>query len=79
MFKVAHEAHLKNTKGMVVSRARMYDSSYGNHTLGGARLQEVKSLGILCITFDSKLFETHSREVVPKQLGVWAPCAVQES
>ena len=40
---------------------------YGDATLGGAELEELKSLRILEATLDSKLtFETHLREVASK-------------
>ena len=57
----------ENTKSMVVSRSRTIDSGYDDHTLGGAKLEEVKSLRILMVTLDSMLkFETHLREIVSK-------------
>ena len=50
----------KKTKSMVVSRSRNIASGYHDLTLGGAELQELKSLHILGVTLDSKLtFETH--------------------
>ena len=50
----------KKTKFMVVSRFRTIALGYGDLTLGGAKLEEVKSLRILGISLDSKLrFETH--------------------
>ena len=59
---------------MVVSRCRNYAPDYDNLTLGGVELEEVKSLRILGVPFNSKLtFETHLREVVSKtarSLGV---------
>ena len=59
---------------MVVSRSRTSAPGYGDLTLGGAELEEVKSLLILRVTFDPKLkFEMHFREVVSKtarNLGV---------
>ena len=57
----------KKTKSMVVSRSLTIASSYSDFTLGGAQLEEIKSLRVLGITLDSKLtFETHLREVVSK-------------
>ena len=57
----------KNTKSMVASRSRTYAPGYGDLTLGGAELEEVKSMLILGATFESKLtFEIHLREVVSK-------------
>ena len=64
----------KKTKSMMVSRSRTSDPGYGDLTLEGAELEEVKSLCILGGTFDSKLtFEMHLKEVVSKaarNLGV---------
>ena len=52
---------------MVVSLFRTSAPVYGDLTLGGAKLEEVKSLRILGVTLDSQLtFKTHLREVVPK-------------
>ena len=52
---------------MVVSRSRTTAPGYGDFTLGGAELEEVKSLRILGKTLDPKLtFETHLCEVMPK-------------
>ena len=52
---------------MVVSRSRTIAPGYGDLTLGGAELEEVKSLRILGVTLDSKLSnEIHLREVVSK-------------
>ena len=66
--------NIKKTKVMVVSRSRTIAPGYGDLTLGGTELEEVKSLRILGMTFDSKLtFETHVREVASKaarSLGV---------
>ena len=57
----------KQTKSMVVSLSRTSLPGYGNLTLGGADLEEVKSLPILRVPFDSKLtFETQLRKVVSK-------------
>ena len=51
----------------MVSPSRAYASGYGDFTLGGEKLEVVKSLRILRVTFASKLtFETHLREVVSK-------------
>ena len=59
---------------MVVYRSQTYAPGYGDLTLGDAELEDVKSLRIFRVTFDSKLtFETHLREVVSKaarSLGV---------
>ena len=52
---------------MVVSRSRTSALGYGDLTLGGAELEEAKSLRILGITLESKLiFVTHLREVMLK-------------
>ena len=57
----------KKTKSMVVSRSRTYVRGYGDLTLRGLELEEVKSLHILRVTFGSKLtFESHWGEVVSK-------------
>ena len=59
---------------MVVSLSRTSAPGYGELILGGAELEELKSLRILRVTLDSKLtFETHLREVVlgtARRLGV---------
>ena len=64
----------KKTKSIVVSRSRTRAPGYGDLTLGGAELEELKSLCILEVTFASKLtFEMHLKEVVSKaarNLGV---------
>ena len=64
----------KKTKSIVVSRSRGSGPGNGDFTLGGAVIEEVKSLPVLGVTLDSKLtFETHLREVVSKtaiNLGV---------
>ena len=45
---------------MVVSRSRTYAHDYGDVTVGGAELDEIKSLRVFGVTFDSKLtFEIH--------------------
>ena len=58
----------------MASLSRTYAPDCGDLTLGGAVLEEAKSLRILAVTFDSKLtFETNLREVVSKaarSLGV---------
>ena len=47
---------------MVVSRSQIIANGYGDLTLGGAELEELKSLRILGVTLDSKLpFEIHLR------------------
>ena len=57
----------KKTKSMVIIRSRTSAPDYGDITLGGAELEEVKGPRILGATFDSKLtFETHLREVISK-------------
>ena len=65
---------LTNYKSQVVSRSRTCASSYGDLTIGGAELEEVKSLLILGVTLNFKLtFESHLREVVStatRSLGV---------
>ena len=54
-------------KSMVVNKSRTISLGYGDLTLGGAELKEVKSLHILGVTLNSKLtFGTHLREVVSK-------------
>ena len=66
----------KNTKCMVISRSRTYDFGYGDLTLGGAELEELKSQRLFGVPFDSKLmFETHLGEVVSKAAGVLVSCA----
>ena len=64
----------KKTKSMVVSPSQTIAPDYGDLTLGGAELVEVKGLRILGVILDSKLtFEIHLREVVSKvasNLGV---------
>ena len=66
--------HHKKTKSMVVSRSRTYAVGYSDFTLGCVELDEVKSLRILGVNFDSKLtLETPLHEVVSKtatNLGV---------
>ena len=48
------------TKSMVFSRFRTIASGYGDLTLGGGELEELKSLRILGVTLDSMLtFDTH--------------------
>ena len=39
--------HFKKTKSMVVSRSRTITPDYGDVNLGGAELEEIKSLRIL--------------------------------
>ena len=46
---------LKKTKSMVVSQSRTVAPGYGDLTLGGVELEEVKSLRILVLTLDCKL------------------------
>ena len=67
----------KKTISMVVSRSRTIAPSYCDLTLGGAKLEELKSLRILRVTLGSKLtFEIHLREVMStavRSLGVMRP------
>ena len=52
---------------MVVSQSRTIALSYADLTVGGAELEEVKTMPILGLPSDSKLkSETHLREVVSK-------------
>ena len=52
---------------MVVLLSLTYAPGYVDLTHGGEELDDVKSLRILVVTFNSKLtFETHLREVVSK-------------
>ena len=64
----------KKNKSTADSRPRTYAPGYGDFTLGRAELEELRSLLIFGVTFDSKWkFETHLREVVSKaarSLGV---------
>ena len=60
----------RKTKSMVVSRCHTYAPGYGDLTLGGEKLGEVKCLHILEVIFDSKLtFEPHLREIGSKAAG----------
>ena len=53
---------------------------YGDLTLGGAELEEIKNLRIFRVTLDFKLmFETHLREVVSKAARSPGLCGEQES
>ena len=62
----------KNIKFMAVSRSRTIAPVYGDLTIGGAELEEVKGLRILGVTRDSKLtFAIHMREVVSKAARSW--------
>ena len=64
VFEMAHEASPKKTKFLVVSRYRTIAPGYVDLNLGGAKLEELKSLGV---HLDSNwAFETHLREVVLK-------------
>ena len=64
---------------MVFTQSRTNASDYGDLTLGGAELPEVKSLRILEITLDSKLTrETHLCELCRRQPEVWVSCSQQE-
>ena len=50
----------KKTKPVVVSRSRTIAPGYGDLTLSGAELEELKGLRLLGATLDSMLtFETH--------------------
>ena len=54
------------TNSMVVSRSRTSALGY-DLTLGGAELEELKSLRFLEVTSNCKLtFETHLREIISK-------------
>ena len=68
------EFNPKKTKPMTLSQCRTSVPGYGDFTLRGANLEELKSLRIYGVSLDSKLmFETHFREVVSKtarSLGV---------
>ena len=59
---------------MVLSRSLTSAPGYDDHTLGGAELEEIKSLRVLEVTFDSEVaFEMFFREVVSqaaRNLGV---------
>ena len=65
----------EKTKSTVVGRSRTVAPGYDDLTVGGAVLEEVKSLRILGVTLDSMLtLETHLPEVVSqvaRSLGVW--------
>ena len=66
-FKLHMRLNLKKTKSMVVSRFQTIALGYGDLTLGGTELEEVKGLRILEVNFDFKLtFETHVRKIVSK-------------
>ena len=70
----------KKTKSMVVSRSLSIAPGYGDLTLDGAELEEVKSLCIFGATLDDKFtFETFLREVVSKAARSLAVVAEQES
>ena len=57
----------KRTKFMAVSLSPTSAPGYRDFTLGGTELEEVKSLRILGVTFDSTLtFETYLWEIVSK-------------
>ena len=45
----------KKTKSMVVSRSGIIAPGYSDLTLGGAKLEEIKSQRILGVTLDSML------------------------
>ena len=66
----------KKTESIVINRSRTSAPGYGELTLGGAELEEVKSLRILGVTFDPKLtFEMWCR----RQPGILGSCAEQEN
>ena len=72
----------KNTKGKVVCRSMTHAPGYGDFTLGGAELDQVKSLRILGPPLTKK-FETHLLEVLSKvarSLGVvrWAGTSISD-
>ena len=59
--------NLKKTKSMMMSGSPTYVAGYSGLNLGGAKLEEVRSLRIVGVTLDSKLiFETHLHEVASK-------------
>ena len=68
------EACIRVTKTMVVSRSQIIALDYGDLTLSGVGLEEIRSLHILGVTLDSKLeFKIYLREVASKaarRLGV---------
>ena len=65
---------------MLINRSPTSAPSYGDPTLGGAELEELKSFHILRVTLASMLmFVTHLQEVVSKAAGGWVSCAEQES
>ena len=56
---------------MVVCRSRTSTPGCGDLNLGGAELEELNSLRILGVTFESKLtFKTHLQEVVSKAVRI---------
>ena len=58
---------LKKAKFIVVIWSRTYALRYADLALGGAELEEVRSLRIFWVTFDSKLtYEIHLHSVVSK-------------
>ena len=62
---------------MVVSRSRTSAPGYGELTLFGAELAEVKSLCILGVTFDSNLtFKMRLRKAVSKAARNLGSCAI---
>ena len=68
----------KKTMFMAVSRSQPIAPSYDELALGGAELEELKSLRIVGVALDSKLtFETLLRGVVSRQSGVWKSCTKQ--
>ena len=73
-FLVFEVAHPERTNSMMVSRSREYAPAYVNLTLGGAELEEVKSLRIFRKTLT---FETHLSVVVSKAVRNLVQCAGQ--
>ena len=60
----------KKTKFMVVSRSQTSAPGYGDLSLGGAELENVKILRILRVPFDPQFtFEAHLGEIVLKAAG----------
>ena len=53
VFEMVH--NIKKTKSMVISQSRTISPRYGDLTLSGTELEEVKSLRILGVALDSKL------------------------
>ena len=69
----------KKTKFMVAGRSRINAPGYGDLTLGGSELEEVQSMRILVVTFDSKptlrfIWEVVSNLRVVRQAGKLFDC-----